>query len=57
MSTTNVISTTIDEAQVEELMAAMDAIGLILGPLMQALTTEQRRTLPKMVDGYPAFCY
>ena len=50
MSTTNAISLNMDDEQLEELMAAMDAIDQILGPLMQALTTEQRRTLPKMSD-------
>ena len=39
MSTNNVSSITIDDRQLEGLMAAMDAIDQSLGPLMQALTT------------------
>ncbi|MGL1889323.1 MAG: hypothetical protein OCD76_22605 [Reichenbachiella sp.] len=55
MSTENVISIDIPEADVQTVKDAFATIKTTLSPYILALTPEQRKTIPKMSDGTEPF--
>ena len=55
MSTGNVISIEIPEAELQTVKDALATAQSTLAPYVVALTAEQRRTLPKMSDGTVPF--
>ena len=55
MSTENVISVEIPEADLQAVKDALNTINSTLSPYLLALTPEQRKTIPKMSDGTEPF--
>jgi len=55
MSTENVISIEIPQADIQAVRDALATINATLAPYLLALTPDQRRTLPKMSDGTEPF--
>lgn len=55
MSTENVISIEIPEAELQTVRDALATIRTTLAPYVLALTPEQRKTIPKMSDGTEPF--
>lgn len=55
MSTENVISIEIPEADLQAVKDALSTIQTTLAPYLLALTPEQRKTIPKMSDGTEPF--
>ena len=55
MSTENVISIEIPEADIQAVKDALNTIQTTLAPYVMALTPEQRKTIPKMSDGTEPF--
>lgn len=51
MSTENLISIQIPQADLDAVNTALETINTTLSPYLQALTPQQRKTLPKMSDG------
>lgn len=55
MSTENVISIEIPEADLQAVKDALSTIQTTLAPYLLALTPDQRKTIPKMSDGTEPF--